>query len=208
MTEKPDLKAAYDLNGPEDSKALYADWAPSYDSSFAERMQYRAPQVVAKRYASLSGATPLLDLGAGTGLVAQALKQHGITDVHGTDISPEMLEQAKQKALYTHLFEGDLTQRLDVEDGQYNGIVSAGIFTHGHVGPEALGEVLRCMARGAWAVLSVNAHHWDAHDFAATLTALAPKLSETRKDLFELYGPDAEGDHANDKGWLLQMRKA
>jgi len=208
MNDDPDLEAAYGLEGPEGSKKLDAQWAQSYDSSFAADMQYRAPNAVAQCYTRISGASPVLDLGAGTGLLGAELMRLGVSAVDGTDISPEMLAQAKKKGVYQRLFEGDLTQQLDFETGAYAGIVSSGTFTHGHVGPEALGEVLRCMARGAWAVLSVNAAHWEALGFETVLEREAMQIAEWHKDDFALYGKGAQGPHAKDKGWLLQMRKA
>lgn len=208
MNDDPDLDAAYGLVGPDGSKKLYAEWAQTYDSSFAEDMDYRAPIAVAECYAKISGAAPVLDLGAGTGLLGAELARLGVTQIDGTDISPEMLVQAEKKGVYARLFEGDLTQQLDVDEGAYAGIVSSGTFTHGHVGPDALGEVLRCMARGAWAVLSVNAAHWDALGFELVLENHAMQIAEWRKEDFALYGEGAEGPHAKDKGWLLQLRKA
>ncbi len=208
MTDDPDLEAAYGLEGPEGSKKLYASWAQTYDRSFAADMQYRAPNAVADCYAKLSGAEPVLDLGAGTGLLGEALSHLGVAQIDGTDISPEMLAQAEQKNVYRRLFEGDLTQQLDVDTGAYRGVVSSGTFTHGHVGPEALEEVLRCLASGAWAALSVNAAHWQALGFDAVLDRLAPQIAEWRKDAFALYGPRAKGPHAKDTGWLLQICKA
>ena len=208
MNDDTDLDAAYGLNGPKGSKKLYAQWAETYDTSFANEMQYRAPLAVAQCYAKISGATPVLDLGAGTGLLGAELARLGVLQIEGTDISPEMLLQAEKKTVYQRLFEGDLTQRLDVANGTYAGVVSSGTFTHGHVGPEALEEVLRCMARGAWAVLSVNAAHYDALGFDAVLASLAPLIADCRKVAFALYGDGAAGSHAKDKGWLLQMRKA
>lgn len=114
----------------------------------------------------------------------------------------------EKKHVYQSLFEGDLTQRLEVGEGTYAGVVSSGTFTHGHVGPDAFEEVLRCMTSGAWAVLSVNATHWDALGFEDVLKCLAPQIAEWRKDEFALYGAGSKGAHAADTGWLLQMRKA
>ncbi|MFT5638102.1 MAG: putative TPR repeat methyltransferase, partial [Paracoccaceae bacterium] len=49
--DKLDLKRAYSLKTPQDSVALYRDWAESYDIGFADRMDYRAPSVVAELFA-------------------------------------------------------------------------------------------------------------------------------------------------------------
>lgn len=37
----PDLDAAYALETPDDSRRLYADWAQTYDTSFAKDADYR-----------------------------------------------------------------------------------------------------------------------------------------------------------------------
>ena len=86
--------------------------------------------------------------GAGTGAMGVFLDGQ-VGPVDGTDISPEMLEVAESKKVYRRLFIGDLTARLDVESGSYRSVVSSGTFTTGHVGPDALDEVLRLRARDA-----------------------------------------------------------
>lgn len=206
MEKKPDLSSAYALRGPKDARRLYADWAQSYDKSFAQDMGYRLPAEVARVYAGLGGGGPVLDLGAGTGLVGQHLAALGISPVDGTDISPEMLAQAETKNVYRRLFEGDITAKLDTPDGTYEGCTSAGTFTHGHVGPEAIGEVMRVLRPGGWAVLSVNAQHWAAMGFEAELARLAPMIAERREEDIAIYDA-ADSDRSADRAWLLMLRR-
>lgn len=98
MAEKPDkLDDAYALKTPEDSRRLYADWAASYDAEFAEATGYRLPEAVAAAFAALGGGGPVLDVGAGTGLVAERLSLRGLGPIDGTDISHEMLNVASAK---------------------------------------------------------------------------------------------------------------
>ncbi len=208
MTDKPDLENAYALNGPDGTKSLYADWAQTYDDNFAQSMAYRLPQDVAKAYFDLGINGPVLDLGAGTGLVGTSLAELDVGPMDGVDLSPEMMAQAAAKKIYNRLFEGDLTKILDVSDAHYQGAVSAGTFTNGHVGPDALEEVLRVIKPGGWAILSVNSHHWDTMGFEAVLTRLSAMIAETRKVEIAIYGHDAEGEHAQDRAWLLQLKRA
>lgn len=70
MTD-PDLDDAYGLKTPEDSRRLYAGWAETYDDSFARSMDFALPRIVATIYAAHGGVGPVLDAGAGTGLVGQ-----------------------------------------------------------------------------------------------------------------------------------------
>lgn len=168
--DAPDLQNAYALETPEDSKALYRTWADSYDQTFAEKMGYAAPARIAALFdGQWSGMGPVLDVGCGTGLVADALKTR---PVDGLDISAEMLGVAAEKGIYERLIEGDLTAKLDIPDGVYGGLISAGTFTHGHVGPEALDELVRVAAPGAQFVFGVNAEVFRELDFNAKLTSL------------------------------------
>jgi len=206
--EKPGLDGAYTLTGPQDSVRLYRDWAASYDHSFAAAMDYRLPTRVADAFATLGGGGPVLDVGAGTGLLAERLAALGVGPVDGTDISPEMLEFARQKRVYNRLFVGDVTTRLDVGDGVYAGIVSSGTFTLGHVGPEALDELLRLSAPGALFVLSINTAHYKAAGFDTKFATLGDRIFGLSLPEFPIYGPEASGDHAKDTGYLAQFRKA
>jgi predicted TPR repeat methyltransferase len=208
MSEKPDLGSAYALQTPDDNRRLYADWAETYDSDFAASMDYRLPLAVAEAYHDAGGGGPVLDLGAGTGLLGQALAARGIGPLDATDISPEMLERARAKAVYTRLFPGNMLDRLPVADGAYAGAVSSGTFTHGHVGPEALDEVLRVLAPGGTCALSVNERHWEARGFAAAFDRLAPRIAGLQTPRIAIYGDRAQGEHAADLAVIVTFRKA
>ena len=83
MSDDPDLKGAYALDGPDANRALYARWAETYDTDFAAENRYLSPGHVARTYAGAGGEGPVLDLGAGTGLVAEALKSQKVAFVPG-----------------------------------------------------------------------------------------------------------------------------
>ena len=164
--KKPDLDAAYALETPEDNRALYADWAASYDSGFAPDMDYQLPRMVGLIFCeAFRGTGPVLDVGAGTGLLAQNIPIRGMLEMDGLDISPDMLAIAKRKGLYRKTIEADLTQPLDLPDAPYAAIVSSGTFTHGHVGPGALYELMRVARPKAIFVLAINAEHFVARGF-------------------------------------------
>lgn len=208
MTDDPDLDSAYALQTPEDSKRLYADWAETYDQSFAETSDYQLPEIVAQAFAAAGGQGPVLDLGAGTGLCGEVLAPLITGGMDGTDISPEMLEVARTKGVYTRLFTGDLTARLPVDDRAYCGIVSSGTFTNGHVGPDALDEVLRVTAPNGLIVLSINAEHFERKGFGAKLKALAPLITGLKLPEIRFYGDKAAGPHKDDTGFIATFRKA
>lgn len=209
MDKKPSLGDAYALKTPQDNKRLYREWAQSYDGGFAQSMDYQLPAHVAHLFAQLGGAGPVLDVGAGTGLLAQALRPLSEVAIDGLDISAEMLAQAAQKQVYRNLIEADLTSPLPLalDAGQYGGIVSSGTFTHGHVGPEALDQLIPLARPDALFVLSVNAEHFKARGFEAKFNALAPLITDYHIRTVSIYGQQADPTHAADKGHLAVFRR-
>ncbi len=207
MGQDDDLDAAYALRTPEDSVRYYRDWAQRYDREFAEEMGYQSPHAVVGLFAALGGAGPVLDVGAGTGLVGEALSRHRIGPIDGVDISDDMLMIAEAKGIYRSVIRADLTRRLPLLSAVYAGCVSAGTFTEGHVGPDAFDELLRVAAPGALFVLTVHAAVYEAGGFAARFAGFASDILGFRTEPFRIYGARATGDHADDTGWLVSFRK-
>lgn len=206
--EKPSLDAAYALKTPEDNRRLYADWADTYDSGFAADMDYRLPQMVALVLAEVFGGPgPILDVGAGTGLVAAHFPLRSVFEMDALDISSEMLAVADAKGFYRNTIAADVTEPLDMPDGAYGGVVSSGTFTHGHVGPDALDELLRVARPGAIFVLSINAEHFEARGFAAKFDALAGQITGLEHRIVDIYGAAADDAHRNDKAHIAVFSK-
>lgn len=209
----PGLKAALELNGPEACLAYYRDWAARYDGGFAETMDYRLPAHVAAAYMSTGAQGPVLDVGAGTGLLAQSLREMGFAgEIDAADFSAEMLERAAGKGLYTHLAQADITRPLALPR-RYAGLVSSGTFTAGHVGPEALPSLLDVALPGAQFALSVNRRVWTAQGFDRAFDALAAQGRITALQIIEVqvYGPAAttlDPDHAADRAQVVLFRAA
>lgn len=205
--QKPELEGAYALQTPEDSIRLYADWAETYDFDFAESSDYLLPKRVAEHFLNHDGRGPVLDIGAGTGLLAQELRPDFVGDIDATDISQEMLDIAAGKGLYRRLFAADLTVGLPCEDGAYEGVVSSGTFTHGHVGPETLDELVRITQHGGLIAISINAEHFEALGFAAKIDALAPHFERIELPRVAIYGSGNSGTHKDDLAIIALLRK-
>ncbi|WP_420012296.1 class I SAM-dependent DNA methyltransferase [Tateyamaria sp.] len=208
MTEKPDLESAYALQTPDDSRRLYAQWAKTYDSDFAEQNGYILHEQVARHFVNMGGFGPVLDVGAGTGLCGVCLRARGVEPVDGTDISKEMLAVAEAKGCYRAVFTGDVLLGLDAAEGTYQGVVSSGTFTHGHVGPDGIDAMMHVVRPRGWIVLSVNAAHFQAAGFVAKIAMLEPYISDLTTTEVPIYANDAPGEHARDTALLLAFRKA
>lgn len=204
----PDLEKAYALQTPDDNRKLYADWAESYDSGFAADMDYQLPRLVALVLAEVyQGPGPVLDLGAGTGLIADHMLMRGTVVIDALDISAQMLATAAAKGHYRQTLEADLTKPLKMADATYDAVVSSGTFTHGHVGPEALDEVIRIARPGATFVLTINAEHFEECGFAAKFEELTPQITDVEHRLVNIYGGKAAPAHRDDQAHIAIFRK-
>ncbi len=205
MMGEYDLDKAYEIDGPEDAKRLYDAWAATYDTSFTKGWGYVAPRKTAEIFLQQGGEdTPVLDVGAGTGAVAEHL---GGLEVDALDISREMLSVAEGKGLYRGLIRADLTQPLDMGDARYGAVISCGTFTHGHVGPECLPELLRVTRPGALFVCGVIPKVLDGAGFGSALAALVARDRITPVHFREIaIYEEADHPHAEDIGLVMLFR--
>ena len=156
MADKEFLQGAYGLDGPEATKALYRDWAQSYEDEVLAN-GYATPERCAVALAKFATNPdgPLLDIGCGTGLSGAALAKHGFSCIDGTDFSPEMLALAEKKGIYRSLTLGDVNTPLP---GNYANAAAIGVFSPGHAPPESLHEFLAVLQPGGCLVFSLNDH--------------------------------------------------
>ncbi len=201
-----DLDAAYQIHGPGDARRMYGDWAPTYDDSFGMAWGYIAPREIAEILRSeLYADAEILDIGAGTGLVAEHLR--GLT-VDALDITPEMLEIARPKGLYRTLILGDLTGTLSIPDASYDAVISCGTFTHGHVGPECFPELLRITRPGAVFACGTIGPVLDGAGFGSALArmvALGQITPVAWRDIPIYEG--AQHPHKDDRGLVMVFRR-
>ena len=208
MSEKKSLQDAYAIKTPEDSINLYRDWASSYDSDFAKQNDYRSPLEIANYFDKYSNNedTPILDVGAGTGLIGEYLKLSS-REIDAIDISPEMLYIARLKNCYAKIIEADLTKRLLIKDNHYGAIVSAGTFTHGHVGPDAFDELLRVTRAGGLFVLTIHYKLYKIAGFDKKLLEIKKSITKPNFHEVDAYGNNPDKDHGSDKVIITVFRK-
>ena len=205
MTDEPELNSAYALGSMDETKALYAAWAESYDRDFCDAQGYQTPRELVRTFAERGGTGPVLDVGAGTGVVGQGVVASGVGPVDALDLSAEMLEVARRKDIYRDLIEADVTRPLPVSG--YRGIVSAGTFTLGHVGPEGLPPLLEAGEPGCLYVISVNAKHNVEAGFEAFFAEIETDIAGFQSREFRFYDDRADEDHRYDTGLMISFVK-
>ena len=206
MQKTPSLQNAYDLKSPDDNVELYSAWAETYDNDFIKDMQYQLHFSVAEEFVFNGGKGLILDVGAGTGALAQALLQKGKFSIEATDISEEMLKVAKSKKIYERSFLSDLTEEIPMENDIYDGVVSSGTFTHGHVGPSAMVELVRVTKPGGLVTISVNEKHWIALNFENEVEKFNKYVRNYTLKKISIYGEQSTHDHKDDKAIILTIK--
>ena len=155
------LGAVYAAKAPDEVARAYDGWAATYDADMA-KAGYRHPAIglalLARHLAP--GAAPILDAGAGTGLVGEWLGLIGYPKVEALDISEGMLAVARSKDIYSALHQAALGSPLPFADNHFAGVISTGVFTTGHVGAEGLDELIRATHPGGIIVLTVKDTVW------------------------------------------------
>jgi ubiquinone/menaquinone biosynthesis C-methylase UbiE len=110
----------------------------------------------------------------------------GYPHVEALDISPGMLKVAEAKGAYRALHCLALGGALPFGDGAFAGVVSAGVFTSGHVGAEGLAELIRICRPGGVIVLTVKNTLWEG-GFAAVIEELERRKVVARAEETEPY---------------------
>tara|TARA_B100001057_G_scaffold482162_1_gene557122 strand:- start:299 stop:955 length:657 start_codon:yes stop_codon:yes gene_type:complete len=202
------LARAYALRGddPDATLKLYADSAETYDHTMLDGLAYRSPQQIAALAALIEERRDVrvLDVGCGTGLLANSLRAHGFNRVDGLDYSAPMLSVAQREGRIDKAFLRDLNGRLGMGAECYDILVSTGTFTHGHVGAECLPELLALLLPGGYFICTVHRDVWDEGGFGTGLQAL------TDAGVAEVRSRDADRLFAGDKepsGWYVVVEK-
>ena len=135
----------------------YDQWAAEYDKDLEEVFVWTAPQNGADMLASLvSPAASVLDAGAGTGLAGKCLADAGFTNMAAMDLSQGMLDEARKKNVYNSFHQMTLGNTLGFDTGQFDAVISIGVFTLGHAPITSFDELLRVTRPGGYIVFSLR----------------------------------------------------
>lgn len=167
------VERVYCARTDDELAAAYDAWAEDYDRDLIS-LGYRIPGVVAGyfgRYVD-SAAAPVLDAGAGTGLLGEALAVIGYRDMVGIDLSQGMLGAAARKNVYRDLHWMRLGGPLDFPDDHFAATASGGTFTEGHAKPDSFDELIRITRPGGHMIFSIRVDGGVGEEFLARQDAL------------------------------------
>jgi len=177
------VNTVYSYDTPNDLKNYYNDWAHEYED-YTEQVNYILPQKVVEIFCSypLSNDSTVLDIGCGTGLVGYFL---GLIKqdiwIEGTDISGSMIQVAAKKTkpnfkpTYDWMVVQDFKKNKLLLEDHYDGIISAGTFTLGHLDCDDLITSIKFLKKDGLATISIKEDHFIKNSFNE-------KISQLKKD--------------------------
>ena len=199
------FEIAYSVSSAEETRIMYDRWSEVYDEDLTNS-NYQQPARCAATLAHLcpDKQVKILDVGCGTGLSGLALHSEGYQNIDGCDLSNGMIEKADKLGIYSRLFACDLNQPpMEVQDETYDALTAVGVFSFGHIMPEALDELLRITKPGGIIIIGLNDHYYEEGTLTSKLEAL-----EAEGELAILSREHGEHIPANElKGWVLSMNK-
>ena len=115
-------------------KQLFDGYADKFDQHLVSELQYQTPDLlytaVTREIGSCIGRQlSVLDFGCGTGLCGPLFREAAHTLI-GVDLSPKMLEKARERAVYDELVEGDVTAIVSSPGKAYDLILAADVFVY------------------------------------------------------------------------------
>jgi predicted TPR repeat methyltransferase len=122
--EGADLSAAY-------VRALFDRYADRFDRDLLGKLGYAAPDLLKAAVDRLGAAAGLrvLDLGCGTGLAGVSFRPVA-GFLAGVDLSPRMVDKARDRALYDQLSVGDVVAALDEAADAWDLLVAADVLVY------------------------------------------------------------------------------
>ena len=168
-----------DLSASQNDQELldvYKKWASIYDKDNDDLLgTVSQPNSVQIFHKYLSDKNQkIIDVGCGTGLVGVELSKLGYTNFDGIDISKEMIDIAIDRG-YRSLFLGNLNDSLPLESNSYDAALCVGVFTHGHVGPSRLIELIRVIKPQGLLCFTVNEDGYESYGFDKVIKELEAK---------------------------------
>lgn len=153
---------------------LFDSYADSFDQHLVGALEYRTPGILANMLHDAIGSTSIqlgiLDLGCGTGLFGEAVKNVKKRLV-GIDLAPKMIQKAEERGLYDKLIVGDLLEYMaEVKSGEFDLVAATDVFNYvGNLQP-VFEQVARILPVSGWFVFSLEAAPEGVDGFALDKT--------------------------------------
>jgi predicted TPR repeat methyltransferase len=145
-------------------RTLFDQYAARFDGELRDALHYRGPALLRDAINKVFGANRrfarALDLGCGTGLMGEAIRER-VDELVGVDLSPAMLAVAERKRIYERLVASDLIAFLETQDRPFDLILAADVFVYLDDLAPVLHPAARLLATSGAIAFSVETHAED-----------------------------------------------
>jgi predicted TPR repeat methyltransferase len=146
-------------------RALFDQYAPKFETALVDDLGYRGPALLFRAVLAARAAIRkpaffkrAIDLGCGTGLVATAFSRE-VDHFTGIDLSPRMIERARETGLYAELAVAEMVEGLRGKpDASADLILAADAFVYLADLVPVLCEARRVLAAGGLVAFTVETH--------------------------------------------------
>jgi predicted TPR repeat methyltransferase/predicted negative regulator of RcsB-dependent stress response len=155
-------------------RKIFDDYADKFDKHLVEKLDYHTPGLIAgivrKQLGAECHAIDTLDLGCGTGLFGEQIKDLKKRLV-GVDLAPRMVDKARERGIYDQLIVGDLLEYLTgTQTDQFDLVAATDVFNYvGNLLP-VFEQVSRILTPGGWFTFSIEAAPDSASEFVLDKT--------------------------------------
>lgn len=161
LEKRPWLSGICDTQNTEELKNKYNNWANNYDADVREDWSFM-PVNIARTLSKLlnNKDAAILDAGAGTGLVGEALAQQEYTNLTAVDLSSEMLAIAQKKQVYKALHQCNLEDSHIFDNSvKFDAIIAGGVFADAHAGIEVLNNLFHFLKSEGIFLLTIRENY-------------------------------------------------
>src|SRR6266513_1237845 len=139
-------------------KELFDAFAPSFDENLQD-LGYRAPQLIVETLTKIitpNGSLDILDAGCGTGLWAPLVRPMARRLV-GVDLSPRMVDRARECGLYDELCVEELCQFMRSRPGEFDVMIAADTLVYLGALEEPMAAARACLRPGGVLTFTLEA---------------------------------------------------
>ena len=156
--------ATFGLTDPTHVRTLFDSYAVDFENSLVGELDYNAfsrlrqsfDHAMANEGRSDYVLKTTVDCGCGTGLAGDVFRNVSDTLV-GIDLSPKMIEIAREKNIYDSLETGDIIERLtEHKPGEVSLIIAADAFNYFTELDDLFAAMYRALAYGGYAIFSLE----------------------------------------------------
>jgi predicted TPR repeat methyltransferase len=150
---------------------LFDRFAPDFDDQLTGELEYQVPTILAetaKDYTSpANGALDILDLGCGTGLCGEAVKDLA-KRIDGVDLSGQMLKLARKRRVYKTLTKSEVVAYMDKTRRSYDLVLGADVFVYFGLLDELFASVCDVLKPGGLVIFSLEAYEGTGFELTAS----------------------------------------